>query len=78
MARDIGRGYLLITDRVLLRLTPAQVDRLVFELEKQLRAVRGEQPDLSDIEALRQRNQMIQRLTGARRIVEGVRQRRRK
>lgn len=78
MARDIGKGYLLITDRHLLRLMSAQIDKLVFELEKQLREARRDQPDLSDIEALRRRNQTIQRLTGARRIVEGVRRKRRK
>ena len=77
MARDIGKGFLLVTDRLLLRLTAAQVGRLSFELEKQLRTVRREQPGLADIEALRQRNQSLQRLTGARRIVENVRRKRR-
>ena len=78
MARDIGKGYLLVTDRILMRLTPAQVDTLAFEAEKYLREVRREQPDLSDIEALRQRNQTIQRLTAARGVIESVRRRRRK
>jgi hypothetical protein len=77
MARDIGKGFLLVTDRLLLRLTAAQVDRLSLELDKQLRTVRSEQPGLTDIEALRQRNQTLQRLTGARRIVENVRRKRR-
>lgn len=77
MARDIGKGFLLVTDRLLLRLTAAQLDRLSLEIEKQLRTVRSEQPDLANIEALRQRNQTLQRLTGARRIVESVRRKRR-
>lgn len=78
MARDIGKGFLLVTDRLLLRLTAAQLDRLSLEIEKQLRTVRSEQPDLANIEALRQRNQTLQRLTGARRIVESVRRKRRR
>jgi hypothetical protein len=78
MARDIGKGFLLVTDRILLRLAPAQVDNLAHELDKLMRGVRSEQPDLADIEALRQRNQTLQRLTGARRIVESVRHKRRK
>ena len=77
MARDIGKGFLLVTDRLLLRLTAAQLDRLSLQIEKQLRTVRSEQPDLAKIEALRQRNQTLQRLTGARRIVESVRRKRR-
>lgn len=78
MARDISKGYLLVTDRLVLRLTPGQVDTLIHELDRLLRGVRSEQPDLSDIEALRQRNQTLQRLTGGRRIIESVRRRRRK
>ena len=78
MARDIGKGYLLLTDRSLVRLTSAQIDRLAFEIDKQVRAARSEQPDLSDIEALRLRNQTLQRLAGGRRIIEDVRRKRRK
>ena len=77
MARDIGKGYLLVTDRILLRLRPAQIDTLVLELDKLVREVRRDQPDLADIDSLRQRNQTLQRLTGARRVIESVRRKRR-
>ena len=77
MARDIGKGYLLVTDRILLRLKPAQIDTLVLEVDKLVREVRRDQPDLSDIEKLRQRNQTLQRLTGARRVIESARRKRR-
>lgn len=77
MARDIGKGYLLLTERVLLRLDRSQLDRLTLEVDKLIREVRRDQPDLADIEALRNRNQTLQRLTGGRRVIESVRMRRR-
>ena len=77
MARDIGNGYLLVTERTLIRLEKAQLDQLDFEIDKQLREIRGKQPDLADIEALRDRNRKIQRLSTGRRILQAVRGRRR-
>ena len=77
MARDIGKGFLLVTERILLRLSPAQIDRLNVEVERLIREVRSQQPDLADIEALRRRNQTLQKLTGARRVIESVRRKRR-
>jgi len=78
MAKDIGSGFLLVTERTLQRLTAVQMDQLFFEIDKQLRDVRSQQPDLADIDALRDRNRRIQRLTGGRRVIEAVRRKRRK
>ena len=77
MARDIAGGYLLVTERTFLRLGPAQVDQVVFEIQRRLREVRGQQPDLADIGGLRTRNVAIQRLNAALRIAEAIRRKRR-
>lgn len=77
MARDIGNGFILLTERSLARFNAAQIDRLIFEVEKQLRGIRGNQPDLEDIAALRGRNQRIQRLTSSRQVLQAARRRKR-
>jgi hypothetical protein len=77
MARDIGSGYLRLSERTLARFNRGQIGKLAFEIDKLLREVRGQQPDLTDVNALRQRNQRIQRLTTGRRVIEAALQRRR-
>ena len=65
MARDIGGGYLLVTERTYQRFSPEELDQLGFELDRLLRDTRGEQPPLEDIAALQQRNRRIQRITSS-------------
>lgn len=77
MARDIAGGYVTVTDRTFFRLQSRQVDQLVFEIQRRLRETRGQQPDLADVDALRARNQVIQRLNAALRIAEASRRKRR-
>ena len=77
MARDIAGGYLTVTDRTFFRLAGPQVEQVIFEIQRKLRDVRGQQPDLEDVNALRLRNQAIQRLNGALRIAEAARRKRR-
>lgn len=77
MAKDIGEGVLLVTDRTFLRLVPAELDQLGFELERALREVRGNQPSLDDQAALLQRNRRITRLTQAMTMLRSHQQRRR-
>ena len=77
MAKDIAGGYLTVTDRTFLRLKAGQVEQVVFEIQRKLREIRGQQPDLEDIDALRLRNQAIQRLSSALRMAEAVRRKRR-
>ena len=78
MARDIGNGHILLTERSLARFSLVQIDKLAFEIEKQLREIRGQQPDLEDIAALRSRNQRIQRLNSSRQVLESARRKRRR
>jgi hypothetical protein len=59
MASQISEGYTLLTAVQLKRLTDAEMDLLLFELEKTLRDARGEQVDLEDIPALQVRNRKL-------------------
>ena len=77
MAREIASGYVVLTDRLIVRLARPELDKLGFELDRKMREVRGGQPSLEDIEALRLRNRQLQRLTSARRILNEVRRKKR-
>ncbi len=76
MARDIGEGVLLVTERTFGRFELGQVDQLAFELERALRTVRGEQAPLDDLAAIQTRNRKIQRLMSALTMLKGFKQRR--
>lgn len=77
MARDIGEGFLLVTDRTYARLLATELQQLAFEIDRALREVRGQQPPLDDQAALQQRNRKIQRLNGALTILRSHQQRQR-
>lgn len=76
MAKDIGEGYLLVTERVFTRLQAPELDQLGFELDRALREIRGDQPGLEDTPALKLRNRKISRLTGALTMLRSYQQRR--
>ncbi len=65
MARDIGEGFLMVTELTYRRLTSPELDKLSFELDRLLRELRGEQPDLGDTLKVQKRNRRIQRINGA-------------
>lgn len=69
MAREIGEGYVLVTDRTLSRLMPAEVDKLAFEIERLLREIRGAPSGGLEATELQRRNRKILKLTGAQRVV---------
>lgn len=69
MARDIGQGFVLVTDRTFSRMTRGEIDKLSFELERCLREIRGAPTaDLPALE-LQRRNRKLLKLTGAQRIL---------
>jgi len=70
MVRDITNGHVQVTDRTFRRLTTAEIHKLTFEIERHTRELRGDQPDLSDINALRDRNQKLVRLTRVSRMIQ--------
>ena len=69
MARDIGEGFVLVTDRTLQRMSRVEIDKLSFELERCLRDIRG--MPTADLETLdlQRRNRKLLKLTGAQRMV---------
>ncbi len=75
MARDVAEGYLLVTERTFKTMSRSDLDQIVFELDRHLRELRGEQPPLDDIPALQQRQRRIQRINTALMIVRSYRTR---
>lgn len=69
MARDIGDGFVLITDRTLNRMSRAEIDKLSFELERCLRDLRGASSAELETLDLQRRNRKLLKLTSAQRVV---------
>ena len=75
-ARDVAEGYFLVTERSFQRMNGGELDKIAFELDRYLREVRGNQPDLEDVQALQVRNRKIQRINSALMILRAYRQKR--
>jgi len=73
MARDVAEGYLLVTERIFKTMSRSDLDQVVFELDRYLRELRGEQPSSDDTQALQQRQRRMQRLNSALMIVRSYR-----
>lgn len=69
MARQVCDGFTLLSQALLKRLSLEQMIALEFELDKRLRATRGEAVDLQDQKALQKRNRRIQRIEGSVRML---------
>ncbi|MCP4657085.1 MAG: hypothetical protein GY856_16880 [bacterium] len=78
MVQQVAGGYVLVTERTFKRLSPGELNQLGFEIEKMLRAIRGEPPPVDDTEAIQNRNRKIQRLNSCRMMLQSFRQRWRK
>ncbi|HXO28632.1 MAG TPA: hypothetical protein VOA80_14890 [Thermoanaerobaculia bacterium] len=75
MTRDVAEGYTLVTERTFRNLTPPDLDKLVFEMDRYVRELRGDQPALDDIPAIQQRNRRIQRINQAMLVLRSFRTR---
>jgi len=73
MARDVAEGYLLVTERIFKTMSRSDLDQVVFELDRYLRELRGEQPSMDDVQALQQRQRKMQRINNALMIVRSYR-----
>jgi uncharacterized protein (DUF2267 family) len=78
MAQQISEGVILVTERTFRRLQIGEMDKLAFELDKKLREIRSEQPDLADTKAIQQRNRTILRLRSALQMLRSHLSRRRR
>lgn len=74
MCRQVADGFLLITERTFRRLSRGELATFSFELDKLLREVRGQQPQIDDMPAVQQRNRKIQRLNTCRMMLQAYRQ----
>lgn len=74
LAKDIAEGHVMVTERLAKRLG-GDLERVQFEVDRRLRTIRGTQPALDDIEALRTRNRKIQRLSSCLMILRAYRMR---
>lgn len=73
MARDIAEGYFTVTERTFQRMGRGDLDKITFEIDRLLREVRGNQPDLDDLPAIQTRNRKIQRINTALMILRAYR-----
>lgn len=78
MVRDVAAGYVLVTEKSLQRFQPGELDKLAFELDRRLREIRGEAVPPAETDRVRQRQRYMQRLSGARRVLQHHRQTRRR
>lgn len=76
MARDIGGGFVNVTERTFKAMTASDINQLVFEIDRLLRELRGGQLGTDDIEVVKTRNRKIQRLNTAVMISRTYRQKR--
>jgi hypothetical protein len=76
MARDIGGGFVNVTERTFKAMTASDINKLVFEVDRLLRELRGAQLGTDDIEVVKARNRKIQRLNTAVMISRTYRQKR--
>jgi hypothetical protein len=65
MARDIGEGYVRVSERTFKTMTPAEIKQLSFEIERFLRELRGSQLATDEQTVVQARNRKIQRLNSA-------------
>ena len=70
MANQIAGGFMLLSAANLRGFSPAELNMLKLELEKQLRTARAEVPPQDDALAQQARNHRISRLTSAVQVVQ--------
>jgi hypothetical protein len=77
MARDIGEGYVSVTERTFKAFSAAELRQLCHELDRFLRDLRGSQSATDDMDVVRKRNRTIGRLNTANMIIRVYRQKNR-
>ena len=65
MAQQISDGFILVSERTYKRLERVELEKLAFEMDRLLREVRSEQPQLDDIQAIQNKSRKVTRLMGA-------------
>ena len=78
MAREIGEGFVLVTERTFRQMTPAQMNQLGHEVDRLLRELRGGATTDEPLLDLQRRQRKIQRLTSTTMILRAFRRRTKK
>jgi hypothetical protein len=65
MARDIGDGYIVVTERTFKNFAAVDVQQLQLEIDRYLRELRGAQSAKDELPVVQARNRRIQRLNTA-------------
>jgi hypothetical protein len=65
MARDIGEGYVTVTERTFRPYAPSDMQQLTLEIDRYLRELRGSAVATDELVVVQGRNRKIQRLTTA-------------
>jgi len=76
MVRDIAEGYIITTELTFKQFKAPDFQTFLFEADRLLREVRGNQPASDDTEGIQKRQRRMQRLQQALTIANNVRARR--
>jgi len=77
MVRDIADGFVIPSEMTFKQFAPQDFASFSQEAEKLLREIRGNQPPLTDVDAIAKRHRRVQRLQQAMVIARNVVKRRR-
>lgn len=75
MAREIGEGYIQVSDRTYRNMSPAELQKLAHELDRHQRELRGEPSANDDSAQLQARQRKLLRLRTALMVLNSYRQR---
>ena len=76
MISSVADGYIILTERTFKTYKPRELNEFLFETERLLKEVRGNQAPPGDQEAVQKRQRKLQRLQQALAIANAVRSRR--
>jgi hypothetical protein len=65
MVRDIGEGYVIVTERTFKGMVASEIQQLLMEVDRYLRELRGTQSAKDELPVVQARNRRIQRLNSA-------------
>jgi hypothetical protein len=74
MARDIGEGFVQVTERTYRGMTDAEMHQLAHEAERYMRELRGESGVNEDTAELQARQRRLQRLRQAMAVLRAYQQ----
>ncbi len=77
MVRELADGFIIVSERTFKMYKPQDLTDFQMEADKYLKAIRSNQPAITDTEATQKRQRRMQRLQQSITIVNAVRSRKR-